>query len=760
MLSIDQHQTASSASEAYQIRLHGGTDDERLIPIPPGKHSIGSGPRCQLRLTAAGVQAMECLLVRDRAGLRVRRWSDNTLLNSQPFDEAVLVDGDMLSVGPVILEIMGSAAGDANTGASDDLAESWEHGNSLSSACDAIEDMLNIDEASSQVLQPTEPNRDWKNVRTAAPGRRSTDRQSSSLVAAIAASSAATKSTVRRRSRRALDVLRQQRRDHDELLARVGELERMLAEALAETATPPADPAPELVQLRAEADERAAAMEGELGSLHEQLEARNGELVKARYAIDVLERQLIDSQHTMNAFADERVHWEEQFNEIESRLVKYVERIQELERQLELQSTPAESASTSSDESTIDWAAEAVHESAAAGPAPETPQAEVQELEAVATAVDSPPEESPSGELDWQEVVEQPAIEMSESAVETVVEPTPESPTESIDAAETGDLDVPTEEVQVGEALDHLRGLAIWREESGPKSPEPGADDSIVASETPLKSTDGPQPVSFLDRYAHLFSDDDPPCPAAEPKDNTAPLTEAVPPPEVHADEESVEQYMAKLLDRMRGGPAGGTAVTPLATSAETPNRPTVRITASAASEPQEQEAAQTKFTNLEEMKSRATAPEQASDMAAMRALANRSARRAIGIHAARKLRRSAITRVIVTALAASVSVYLLINSETWRSLSFAAGAAAGFAAVYWGFLTMGTLLKGFQLGAFDDLEDDSASDKSAEPPLPIDVEELADGADAPTRSADPAEHADSPSASETAGGADVVEVS
>jgi hypothetical protein len=158
-------------------------------------------------------------------------------------------------------------------------------------------------------------------------------------------------------------------------------------------------------------------------------------------------------------------------------------------------------------------------------------------------------------------------------------------------------------------------------------------------------------------------------------------------------------------------------------------------------------------------MKSRAAAPEQAKDMAAMRALANRSARQAIGIHAARKLRRSAITRVIVTALAASVSVYLLLNTQTWRSLPFAAGAAAGFAAVYWGFLTMGTLLKGFQLGAFDDREDETASDKSSAP-LPIDVASLADGTVAATSTVDPLEHGESQSASETAGGADVVEVS
>jgi hypothetical protein len=136
-----------------------------------------------------------------------------------------------------------------------------------------------------------------------------------------------------------------------------------------------------------------------------------------------------------------------------------------------------------------------------------------------------------------------------------------------------------------------------------------------------------------------------------------------------------------------------------------------------------EETPAEPLFTNLEELKSK-SAPEQPSDMAAMRALANQSARHALSLHAARKLRRTAITRVIVTALGASVSVYLLLNSSTWRSLAFAAGCAAGFAALYWGALTLGTLLKGFQLGAFDEYEEEIEPSKSLNPPLPIDVEQ------------------------------------
>jgi hypothetical protein len=753
MLTTDEPWTAARTPAAYQLRLHGGTEDERLITSPPGKHSVGSGPRCQIRLTTSGVQAMECLVVRDKLGLRVRRWSDRTLLNGGPFEEAMLAPGDVLSIGPVQLEILGPAVGDSLEVSGGSADESWESGAAIRSACEAIDNIFLIDEGSSQVLQPTEPNHDWIAARptTASPSRSKVE------AVALAAQNSVTKSTLRRRSRRALDALRKQRRDHDELIAKVNELERMLGEALSEAAARPEESAAAAAadENTAGTGERVAILEGELASFREQLGARDGELQQARYSIDVLERQLIDSQHTMHAFADERSHWEEQFNEIESRLAKYVERIQELECQLEAaperSPEPRLAEVAPSYETGIDWKAET-----ALGPDDAVETAAEHEFAATGTAVAEEPEKVHGDELTGDEVVEEPATEVSESTVETVVEPELELTADSANAAannapETPNADAPAGDAPVDEALDHLRGLSIWREEPAQNTNEHAAN-AKAAEEASGESSGGPQPVSFLDRYAHMFPDDGAATPKGKPEDSAAPLTEAAPPPEVHADEESVEQYMAKLLARMRGGPADSS----VSTSNELPTTPAVSQDSPVASEPREPAVQQPMFTNLAEMKTRAKSPEHAGDMAAMRALANQSARHAIGVHAARKLRRAAITRVIVTALAASVSVYLLLNSSTWQSLSFAAGVAAGFAAVYWGLLTMGTLLKGFQLGAFDDYEEEMAPENSVNPPLPIDVEQ------APTEKANTTEPGGAKElrSSEPAGSADVVEVS
>src|SRR5262245_57359554 len=109
MLTTEQPWTATATTNsrsAYELRLHVGTESERFIELPWGKHSVGSGPRCSLRLEYPGVQPMECLIVQDASGLRVRRWSDNTTLNGEHFDDSQLTPGDVLNVGMVELEVV------------------------------------------------------------------------------------------------------------------------------------------------------------------------------------------------------------------------------------------------------------------------------------------------------------------------------------------------------------------------------------------------------------------------------------------------------------------------------------------------------------------------------------------------------------------------------------------------------------------------------------------------------------------------------
>jgi hypothetical protein len=116
-------------------------------------------------------------------------------------------------------------------------------------------------------------------------------------------------------------------------------------------------------------------------------------------------------------------------------------------------------------------------------------------------------------------------------------------------------------------------------------------------------------------------------------------------------------------------------------------------------------------------------APEANTDMAALRALANQTARHAIGVHAAGKVRRYAVTRFIIAMLAATVSLYFFLAAPGWQSLEFATASVALLAAINWGRLTLGSLIQGVRAGAFDDYDTQFAEVELSEEKLPIDVD-------------------------------------
>ncbi|MEM6331548.1 MAG: FHA domain-containing protein, partial [Planctomycetota bacterium] len=75
----------------------------RLFNLPSGATTIGSGPRCSLRLPGAAVRPLHCVLSRGPQGVIARRWAEATELNGQPFDQATIEAGDRLSLAGVEL---------------------------------------------------------------------------------------------------------------------------------------------------------------------------------------------------------------------------------------------------------------------------------------------------------------------------------------------------------------------------------------------------------------------------------------------------------------------------------------------------------------------------------------------------------------------------------------------------------------------------------------------------------------------------------
>ena len=80
------------------------------------------------------------------------------------------------------------------------------------------------------------------------------------------------------------------------------------------------------------------------------------------------------------------------------------------------------------------------------------------------------------------------------------------------------------------------------------------------------------------------------------------------------------------------------------------------------------------------------------------------------------------MTRFIVSLLAGVTSLYFMLNAPDWQSREFSTACVALIASIYWGQLTLVSLLKAVRVGAFDEITTDFKSVDKLEPPLPIDV--------------------------------------
>lgn len=98
---------AISPARELRLRIHGGAHHGQELLVEGVKCTIGSAPYCALQLKSPAVRPIHCLLVRGRNGTAIRNWArGHTRLNGRNFDDALLVVGDRLSIGPIELEIV------------------------------------------------------------------------------------------------------------------------------------------------------------------------------------------------------------------------------------------------------------------------------------------------------------------------------------------------------------------------------------------------------------------------------------------------------------------------------------------------------------------------------------------------------------------------------------------------------------------------------------------------------------------------------
>ncbi len=99
---------STAATGDLVFRVCGSSLDGQIVRLQSSKCTIGSGPRCTLRLRGRGVRPLHCLILRGVGRTVIRRWSPDTRLNGRSFAEAPLTPGDRLSIGPIELQVLES----------------------------------------------------------------------------------------------------------------------------------------------------------------------------------------------------------------------------------------------------------------------------------------------------------------------------------------------------------------------------------------------------------------------------------------------------------------------------------------------------------------------------------------------------------------------------------------------------------------------------------------------------------------------------
>ena len=799
-----------------QLRLRA---DGHALGLLPGKTTIGSSPRCNLRIERPGVQPLHCLIIEAEDGLRIRNWTENTKLNGIPFEESPLVAGDCLSLGSVELDVI-----DRRAEVSQLVTESAVVVSKDAELMRAGRDHARI--RSRRLLVALRHERTAHDeLRQQIAGLRQRDVQNKAVVEAYELLSKehdhlhAEADQLRERLQQlteeraavegawqelsaesvTLDESRQSMADENAtLLARLDEAQQLLERAQQERSSF-ANSAAEVeleraAKLRAEADVAAAIADGKR-QLEEQEHRFAEQARQFSESIRLLEQELAATGEIRYSLARAREEAQAQLVDAESRRLDHLARIQDLESRLaeaeERAAKATELAAIQSSAKSKDAAGEPARHTfgdvdSTAHVAIETPAAfdwssacnelgsqdqlhahegeeatsspHLSEPATVEAAWDRPasaadgwnspgaedPLSSPVAD-DWEEpaLAEEPTAAAWPRASEfgaAAIAPNPWDQQPSQRAPADDSLFGEEESSTTQHEASNLNRTA---EDSDVASDEPVFAKPQVSdhreSEAEHKPAVKPERTSFIEQYSHLFAEDDAaseekpirsnePAPANVLAKGVVRAEVAGLPTPASEDEDTIEQYMAKLLQRVRGDSAGAKSTSeqpshmPLNAPAMQPvDSSTEHSAAMALGSPETYSGGDASASDVpgavysELVKRRVASLGPTTNFGALRALANESARMAISRHELTKLRRNAVTKTIVATLAGVTSLWLMLESPDWRNIQFITACGALLVAAYWAGETCRTLLNSLRIAAYEGPEETA---------LPIDVEE------------------------------------
>lgn len=340
------------------------------------------------------------------------------------------------------------------------------------------------------------------------------------------------------------------------------------------------------------------------------------------------------------------------------------------------------------------------------------PNAELWGIERLPTATAEQPDESPWGATPEAEAIESTAAEeVDEVDAEAaftgslsaddplLAEPSPplagadesiglldEFLKESAPAAESpteAPADEPSEAPAPAEPAP-AESLAQPEPEPVAELEPPTAEEAAEAeaTETDAAEEDAADSGSFIDRYAKLLPADDEPVEAstqeiAEP--TPEPLAPAYEASDNGDEDESIDDYMQKLMSRMRGE-----AEPPAVAKSPSVVKPAAPAPSAPAAKPVAEEPKPAKpILSLDELKAGAK-PATQTDIGALRQLANQSARTAIDVAATRQGREQATLRLAMAATALGCGAGACILAPTVLGAQFLIGAVAVTGGAYY----------------------------------------------------------------------------
>ncbi|MEX0611564.1 MAG: FHA domain-containing protein [Pirellulales bacterium] len=652
--------------------------DGQPTHLRPGKTTIGSSPRCNLRIQQPGVHPLHCLIVQEGGELTVRRWAGDALLNGVPFDEAPLTAGDRLCLGSAdvtVVDLDGEAA-------------TWGEAEQPAVECKHID-----------TGEPVESR--WAG-------------------------------------------------------------EPMPVAGAVDAAPTPSDLASKPVVIVASAD--TAEVKGELQALRQQVSDVEQKVTQWDQERMHWLEALNGWTERLEGWEEKQTQWQQQIDRCENQTADYLRRADALEQQVTTLSTSyRDSTPTISGAPAARFAAQPVEEQtptaswgerfeeSTPNPAGERHSGTPKPLDAFAD--ERPQPAVPPTAFDWSTLWKASAAEV----------PQPEHPSDAFRANALNESEA--SQPQWGNPLEPSSATLVdqpaeeagdgWRpslpadvatSEYSSVEPQAGA-----TAEMPAYSPRKAGPESFIERYSPMFAEDggqarETPAPASPPSVVEQPRPQkprsmgvvqrdANSPALADENEESIEQYMAKLLQRVRGdgthapasqapplpalwntGQTGDNAAKSWSAFGPESEAPLGVLSASEGKLPWVGNFAPGK------RKQAHTAP--ATDLEALRALANETARRAITTHALRKYRRNAVTKMIVSTLAGVTSLWLMLQSPHWRDLQFITACVSLMIAAYWAGETYRTLVESLRARGYDGPEDDGDQALVGfQSPLPIDLD-------------------------------------